>query len=200
LRAFTAARWRDPLPDAAPPFVARRLTFLIEAGLLDAAERDLEWFKRRTAQASAFAPGMVTTQFQPFHASSAGALEFARGRPDAAVMLLEQALPAVRKGPPVVLSAGGSQGQYAAATLAAALEAVGKVGEAVATLEQAVDDRVGVTLGNTPNRWMRTRAQLARLYRKSGHEDKARAVEAHLLKLLAAADGDHPLRLDLSRR
>lgn len=32
LRAFAAARWKDPLPDAAPPFVARRLTFLIDAG------------------------------------------------------------------------------------------------------------------------------------------------------------------------
>jgi ATP/maltotriose-dependent transcriptional regulator MalT len=110
LRAFAAARWKDPLPDAAPPFVARRLTFLIDARLLDAAERDLAWFKRRTAQASTFAPGMLTMQFQPFYASSAGALEFARGRPAAAGALLRQALPAIRKGPPVVLSAGGSQG------------------------------------------------------------------------------------------
>jgi ATP/maltotriose-dependent transcriptional regulator MalT len=200
LRAFAATRWNDPLPDPAPPFVARRLTFLIDAGLLDAAERDLEWFKRRTAQASGFAPGMLTTQFQPFYASSVSALEFARGRPDVAVALLEQALPVIRKGPPVVLSAGGSQGQYAAVKLAAALEAVGNLTEAISTLEQAVEDRVGVTIGNSPNRWLRTRAQLARLYRKNGHDDKARTVESHLLKLLAAAESDHPLVVELRGR
>ena len=200
LRAFAAARWNDPLPDAAPPFVARRLMFLVDAELLDAAERDLAWFKRRTGQASAFAPGVLTRQFQPFYASSVGALEFARGRPDVAVALLEQALPAIREGPPVVLSAGGSQGQYAAVKLATALEAVGNVSRAIATLEQAVEDRVGVTIGNTPNRWLRTSAQLARLYRKNGQEEKARAVEARLLTLLAAADIDHPLVVDLRRR
>jgi hypothetical protein len=85
-------------------------------------------------------------------------------------------------------------------TLAAALEAVGNVSGAVVTLEQAVEDRVGFTIGNSPNRWLRTSAQLARLYRKNGQEGKARAVEAHLLKLLAAADIDHPLVLELRRR
>ena len=200
LRAFVEARWNEPLPGAAPPFAARRLMYAIDAGLLDAAERDLAWFKRRTAQASAFAPGILTRQFEPFHASSAGALAFARGRPDVGVALLEQALPAIRQGPPVVLSAGGSQGQYAAVTLATALEAVGNVSDAIATLEQAVEDRVGVTIGNTPNRWLRTSAQLARLYRRNKQEEKARAVEAHLLKLLAAADVAHPLVTDLRRR
>ncbi len=42
-------------------------------------------------------------------------------------------------------------------------------------------------------------AQLARLYRKSG-EARAREIEARLLKLLAAADADHPLVLELRSR
>ena len=61
-------------------------------------------------------------------------------------------------------------------------------------------DRVAVTTSNTPNRWLRANAQLARLYRKSGEEAKAREIEARLLKLLAAADADHPLVLELHGR
>ena len=64
--------------------LARRVPFLIQAGLLDAAERDLEWFKHRTADASDWAPGVPARQFQPFYASSAAAVELARGRPAAA--------------------------------------------------------------------------------------------------------------------
>jgi hypothetical protein len=36
--------------------------------------------------------------------------------------------------------------------------------------------------------------------RRNGQEVKARAIEAHLLKLLAAADADHPLVVELGRR
>jgi tetratricopeptide (TPR) repeat protein len=200
LRAFAETRWKDPLPEAAPPFAARRLAFLIEAGLLDAAERDLEWFQRRTADAAAFPLGMLTAQFHPFLEASRGALEFARGRPAAAVAHLEPALPAIRKGPPQVLSASGSIGQYAALTLASAHEALGNVAAAIGILEEATADRVGITIANTPNRWLRARAQLARLYRKNGQADKARTIEAQLLKLLVAADGEQPVSADLHRR
>ena len=85
-------------------------------------------------------------------------------------------------------------------TLAEALEAIGNVSEAIDALEEAVGDRVEAIAGNTPNSWVRASAHLARLYRKSGHADKARAIEAHLLKLLAAADADHPLVAELTRR
>ena len=200
LRAFAAGRWNNPLPDTAAPFEARRLTFLIDAGLFDAAARDLNWFMRRTTQAATFAPGMLATQFQPFYKSSLGALEFAKGRSDSAVALLEEALPTIRKGPPIVLSAGGSQAQYAALKLALAQETLGNVSSAIAILEDAIEDRVALTIGNTPNRWLRTSAQLARLYRKNAQAEKARSVEAHMLKMLAAADSDHPLAVDLRRR
>ncbi len=132
--------------------------------------------------------------------STAGAIQLARGRPAEAAAALREVMPAVRDAPPPILSAGGSQGQYAAVKLAAALEAIGNVSEAIATLEQAVADRVGVTIANTPNRWVRANAQLARLYRKNGEEAKVRAIEARLLKLLAAADADHPLVMELRGR
>ena len=197
LRELAATAWRDPLPVTARPMLANRVPFLIEAGLVDAAERDLQWFKQRTAQTSAWGPRLPTRQFEPFLASNAGAIELARGRPAAAAAALREVMPAVRDAPPPILGAGGSQGQYAALKLAAALDAIGNVPEAITTLEQAVADRVGVTIANTPNRWVRANAQLARLYRKSGEEAKAREIEARLLKLLAAADADHPLVLEL---
>lgn len=84
--------------------------------------------------------------------------------------------------------------------LAEALEAIGNVSEAIDTLEEVVGDRVEAIAGNTPNLWLRANAHLARLYHKSGHADKARAIEAHLMKLLAAADADHPLVVELGRR
>jgi hypothetical protein len=55
-------------------------------------------------------------------------------------------------------------------------------------------------IGNTVSRWIRTSAQLARLYRNNGQEAKARALEAYVLKLLAQADADHPLVRELSVR
>ena len=200
LREFAATAWHAPLPGTGRAVLARRVPFLIQAGWLDAAERDLEWFKRRTADPSEWPPAAPARQIQPFHASSAAAVELARGRPVEAVVRLRQLMPAIREAPPPVFTFGGSQGQFAAMTLATALEAIGNIPEAITTLEQAVNDRVGVTIGNTPNRWLRTSAQLARLYRKSGQEDKARAIEAHLLKLLAVADADHPLVAELARR
>jgi hypothetical protein len=58
---------------------------------------------------------------------------------------------------------------------------------------------VAATIANTPNRWLRTSAQLARLYRKNGQGEKARAIEAQLSKLLAEADAGHPLVVELAR-
>ncbi len=76
----------------------------------------------------------------------------------------------------------------------------GNLAEAIATLEEAVSDRVAVIASNTKNCWLRANAQLASLYRRNGQEDKARAIEARLLKLLAHADADHPLAAQLKAR
>ena len=200
LREFAVEAWHAPLPSTGRALLARRVPSLIQAGLLDAADRDLDWFRRRTADPSEWAPGAPARQLQPFHASSAAAVELARGRPADAAVRLGQQMPAIREAPPPVFTLGGSHGQFASMALASALEAIGNVPEAITTLEQAVNDRVGVTIGNAPNRWLRTSAQLARLYRKTGQEDKARGIETHLLKLLAAADADHPLVAELARR
>jgi hypothetical protein len=49
-------------------------------------------------------------------------------------------------------------------------------------------------------RWLEGRAQLARLYRKNGQVREAEAVEAQMSKLLALADPDYPLLLELRER
>jgi hypothetical protein len=56
IRDLTVTRWDQPLPSAAPAILARRVPLLIQAGLLDAAERDLEWFTHRAANTSEWAP------------------------------------------------------------------------------------------------------------------------------------------------
>ena len=106
-------------------------------------------------------------------------------------------MPLLLDAPPWVFGRGGWHTQYAAAKLAEGLEELGKLPEAIATLEEAVSDRVALTMGNTPHRWLRANAELARLYRKSGQEAKAREIETGLSRLLTLADAGHPLALKL---
>lgn len=42
--------------------------------------------------------------------------------------------------------------------------------------------------------WLQVRVHLAQLYRKVGRDREGEAVDTQLLKLLAVADGDHPIR------
>jgi tetratricopeptide (TPR) repeat protein len=199
LRAFAETRWRDPLSSSAPALLGGRAPYLIEAGLLDPAERHLEWFKRRTSQAAEWAPRAPRRQFQPFYASTAAVIELKRGRREA-VDVLRQQLPVLRAGPPPLFGPAGSQTLYAASNVAETLFSRGQASEAISTLEQALSNRVGAITSNTPNQWTRTMAHLASLYRRSGQDDQARAIEARLSKLLAHADADHPLGLQLKAR
>jgi tetratricopeptide (TPR) repeat protein len=204
LRRFAAAEWPDPLPPEAPPGLASRAEILIEAGLLDAAERDVAWFMRRPGW-----PGVVIRD-DPIPSYYHGALELRRGRPQAAIALFEKAWPVIahsRSGPlrevgnpnnPI--GPTGQIGQFGSAKLAEALEAVGNFARAIEILEESGSNRIGNAINNTPNRWTRGRAQLARLYRKSGQTREAEAVEAQLLNLLDVADPDHPLLNELKAR
>jgi serine/threonine-protein kinase len=199
LRAFAETWWREPLPAAAPALLGRRVPYLIDAGMLAIAERDLEWFKQRTAQPGEWAPRATRRQFQPFYASSKATVAIKRQQL-AAVDLLREQMPLLRDGPQWLFGPAGSQTYFAAMKLAEALAAQGNLPEAIATLEQAVSDRVAVINSNTPNRWLRANAQLASLYRRNGREDQARAIEVRLLTLLAHADADHPLAAQLKAR
>jgi serine/threonine-protein kinase len=184
-RAFADAHLSAPLDKDANPVESGRMEVLIEAGLLDAAERDLDWFKRRTNN-------LAMAPTRSIYLNFAGAIELARGRPEAAIPMLEEA---------IALSPSnfraGANGQFGALTLAHAWEAGGNLPNAIKTLVESSEDRPEVTLAGSLHRWVRARAQLARLYRKNGQDAEARTIEAHLLKLLSVADKDDPLLLEL---
>jgi tetratricopeptide (TPR) repeat protein len=199
LRAFAETWWREPLAAAAPALLGRRIPYLIDAGMLAIADRDLEWFKQRTAQPGEWAPRATRRSIQPFYESSKAIVAIKRQQ-RAGVDLLREQMPLLQDGPPWLLGPAGSHTYFAAMNLAEALAAQGSLQEAIATLEQAVRDRVAVINSNTPNRWLRANAQLASLYRRNAQEHEARAVEARLLKLLAHADADHPLASQLKGR
>jgi serine/threonine-protein kinase len=204
----SVSRWRDPLPDdLAPGFAEARVAPLIALGRLDAAQRHVEWFNVQSMRWYGIS--------DPFGLVYTGAIELARGHSDAAIALLRRAVPIMRQFDRDYAhqsfsgqGAGGLSniGQYATPILAQALEATGRVSEAIAILEESGRNRALVAMANMSgfyaplNRWMRNRAQLARLYRKNGQLREAEAVEAHLLKLLALADPDYALIKELNAR
>jgi len=200
LRALAATWWRDPLPDGGPALLGRRVPSLIAAGMLDAAERDLAWYRHRTATTTEWLPGVQSRQFEPFYASNNAVIALKRGRTAAAVDALRSQMPRLHDGTALLFGPGGSQTFFAAMQLADGLAAQGNMAEAIATLEETVSNRVAVISSNTPNRWLRANAQLASLYRRNGQGDQARAIEVRLLKLLAHADADHPLVAQLKAR
>ncbi len=85
-------------------------------------------------------------------------------------------------------------------SLADALAQGGDVPQAIRILEESSDRRYAVIRGNTAAYWLRNRLKLATLYRRVGREADAQIVEEELSKLLALADSDHPIRLELQHR
>jgi hypothetical protein len=141
-----------------------------------------------------------TRQFEPFYASTKAAIALKRGQSAAAVDVLREQLPVLRDGLRWLFGPAGAHTFFAAMQLADALAAKGNLSDAMATLEETVDDGVALISSNTPNRWLRANAQLASLYRRNGQEDQARAIESRLLTLLAHADADHPLAAQMKAR
>ena len=158
--------------------VGWRVEFLVPAGMLDEAERDVEQFERLRPN-------------HPFSPFFAGLLEMGRGHAAAAIPLLQSALGRIATN-------GNRVGHSVAAQLAEALESEGRVSEAIGTLERISEERPSPGF-NSEHTWIQTRAQLARLYRKNGQSEEAGTIEAQLLKLLAVADADHPLVNELKR-
>lgn len=66
-------------------------------------------------------------------------------------------------------------------------------------LERSSDRRRAVIRGTTGAYWLRNQFELAKSYRGAGRAEDALAVEGELRKLLAFADADHPILLELQR-
>lgn len=199
LRAFAEKWWREPPPDGAPALLGRRVPALIAGGLLDVAQRDLEWYRRRTVEASEWSRAVQARRFEPFYASNHAIIALNRRQTAASLDVLQSQMPMLYDGPVGLLGPAGSHTFFAATQLADGLAAGGNLAAAIAIAEQAVNDRVAVIANNTPNRWLRASAQLAALYRRHGEAEKARALEVRLAALLAHADADHPIAEALRR-
>ena len=159
-----------PLPD-----VAQRSRLLSEAeqGLNDQMQRRL-----------------VTRMY--FDVMS-GAMALDRGQREKGMMLVRRGLKGFGSASPASLMGRMS--------LAHALQDEGRLGEAAEILErntgsiahEVLHPRAG---GPFPAAlWMRTQIELMRIYRRTGRDEAARAIESELRKLLAYADPDFvPLR------
>ena len=84
-------------------------------------------------------------------------------------------------------------------SLARALAKKGDRARAIEVLERASARRRQAAFSQAGQYWVWIRYQLSRLYRESGRENEARAIEGELRKLLALADPDHPIRRALER-
>jgi hypothetical protein len=83
-------------------------------------------------------------------------------------------------------------------SLAAALARRGDAPRAIQVLERN-PEKFYAMRGGTGAYWLRNRLQLAKLYRSVGRAEDAQIVEAELSKLLALADPDHPILVELQR-
>jgi tetratricopeptide (TPR) repeat protein len=85
-------------------------------------------------------------------------------------------------------------------SLAAALQKKGDAKLALQVLERASQRKFQAIINNNSGAyWLRARLALARLYRLAGRVEDAQVVQAELRKLLARADPDHPILLELER-
>jgi tetratricopeptide (TPR) repeat protein len=154
---------------------------LARVGLLPQAARLLE--KIEASQQSVSDPG--------YPLIPRGELALARGEVDLGISELEEGTRRV-----------GVMGYWAflgSETLATALEKKGDLARAVLVLERASERRSSAAFEGGGACWLRNQLQLARLYREVGRAEDARKIERELLNLLALADPNHPILVDLKR-
>lgn len=123
-----------------------------------------------------------------------GEIALSRGRAMEAISLLQEAVPDVRWN-------SSSEFFTESVSLADALERQGELQKAVQVLEKASQQKTIAyeNAGSTGAYWLRVQWRLAQLYRKLGRPEEAEKVEAELSKILAYADPEHPILLQLKQ-
>jgi tetratricopeptide (TPR) repeat protein len=155
--------------------------FLARVGLLPQAARLLN--KIETTQVISL-PGYLQIP--------RGELALARGELDSGIADLEEGTRLIGENGWWVFFLGSE-------SLAEALNRRGDLLKAIQVLERASKARSSTAFNGTGAFWLRNQFQLSRLYRKVGRAGEARRIERELLKLLALADTDHPMLLELRR-
>lgn len=155
---------------------------LLRAGLMSEAERQM------TAMENLGSPR--TNDFDIVR----GEIALARSRREEGIALL-------RRGLQTESDAATKASLMGSESLAGALEKEGKLGEAVEILEHLAEakGRACMLYSGDGTLWMKTRLQLAGLYRRMGRAGDARRLEDELRQLLAYADSDHILLRKLKR-
>ncbi len=120
-----------------------------------------------------------------------GELALARGQIAEAIRLLEQGLPDLRPWPTAYFF-------LASEALARAAQQRGNIAKALEILDNAsqYQDRA-VFFGPASFFWMKIQLQRAQLHRTLGREPEAQEIEADLRRLLALADADHAILVQL---
>jgi len=118
-----------------------------------------------------------------------GVLALSRGNTIAGIRLIEDAL-------------GPDRGRYflGSLILAEAWREQGQLEAAVRVLEQASSKNAllfAPYAGENPARWLRIRLMLVKVYSELNWDEDAQKIEAELRTLLAYADPDHPILLQL---
>jgi tetratricopeptide (TPR) repeat protein len=175
LRDYLTQEYREPVAYG-------RVGFFIHIGALAEAERELDWLKQHANINSEF-PDMFE-----------GLLHQASGRPAQAIPLLERSIQNSR-------TPWGEAALLAHLQLAAAWEALGDLPQSIRVLSAVLERRGEMTgSGSSGFRWIAGRAELARLYRKLGRDGDAVVIESELRTLLALADPDHRVLVELRAR
>ncbi|MBZ5561875.1 MAG: winged helix-turn-helix domain-containing protein [Acidobacteriia bacterium] len=161
-----------------PPILMARAGLLSEAQeAIAMRERSKEW--------------IADPELRGFVKVMKGELALAQGQRSKAIVLLQEGLQAINRPDTFTFFMGVE-------ALARAWEDEGNLPEAIAALEKAsaARPRVQILLGFA---WMRIQWRLAQLYRKVGREQDARRIEDELRGLLANADTDFPMLVQLKR-
>lgn len=118
-----------------------------------------------------------------------GEVALAEGRTADAIALIQQGLPAERLTGSAVYFLGSE-------ALSIAFLNVKNPDRAIAALEDALRQK-GRAIQGSGAFWLRTVWQLAKVYRHVGRPADAAKLEAELRHLLAVADGDHPILVEM---
>ncbi|HUE86491.1 MAG TPA: protein kinase [Vicinamibacterales bacterium] len=165
----------------------------VQAGLVSEARRALDLIRRRADGVTIGQPPFTNTlYYQPL---VEGQILRAEGKLSEAVGVLEELL----QHHPV--GSTGDRWSLATLTLARAYAANGNPAKAISLLE-AAPLRIDLVMqsSNFNMHWLQMRDELARLYVKVGRDANAEAVDAHLARLLAVADEDHPINRRIAAR
>ena len=159
-----------------------KVGLLIRGGFVNQAEKDLAGVKE--VEEASFNQGMID--------AVRGELAMARG--DAAETI-RQLTKCQEKNPNV----GRHYFLWGIETLASAMSRQGDLSGAIRMLEQGLKHKRKAISVSNGVLWEQDEVALARLYRKAGRLADAQRVESELARLVAVADSDDPILVDLRR-